>query len=134
MMIGPRPEAVAEAEAKITVAEGAVAFSKAHLDFHTIRSPIDGVARQPDLPSRPDDRDRDADRRGRRYPQVLVSVYLPPRSARAGSRRPEGPGQERRFAAGIGPPRSRRRGRTGLEGKVDFVGRIADPRPGTFRS
>src|SRR5262249_13178532 len=43
MMIGPRPEAVAEAEAKIKTAEGTVEFSKAHLDFHTIRSPIDGV-------------------------------------------------------------------------------------------
>src|SRR5271157_2096947 len=43
MLIGPRPEAVAEAEAKITVADGAVAFSKAHLDLHTIRAPIDGV-------------------------------------------------------------------------------------------
>ncbi len=43
MMIGPRPEAVAEAEAKIKTAEGLVEFSKAHLEFHTIRSPIDGV-------------------------------------------------------------------------------------------
>jgi multidrug efflux pump subunit AcrA (membrane-fusion protein) len=43
MMIGPRPEAVAEAQSKIKTAEGLVAFSKAHLDFHTIRAPIDGV-------------------------------------------------------------------------------------------
>jgi multidrug efflux pump subunit AcrA (membrane-fusion protein) len=43
MLIGPRPEAVAEAEGKIKTADAAVAFSKAHLDFHTIRSPIDGV-------------------------------------------------------------------------------------------
>jgi len=41
--MGPRPEAVAEAEAKIKTAEGAVEFSKVHLDLHTIRSPITGV-------------------------------------------------------------------------------------------
>ena len=43
MMIGPRPEAVAEAEGKIKTADGLVAFSQAHLDYHTIRAPIDGV-------------------------------------------------------------------------------------------
>lgn len=43
MLIGPRPEAVAEAEGKIKTADALVAFSQAHLDYHTIRSPIDGV-------------------------------------------------------------------------------------------
>ena len=43
LLIGPRPEAIAEAEARIKTAEGTVEFSKAHLDFHTIRAPIDGV-------------------------------------------------------------------------------------------
>ena len=43
MMIGPRPEAVAEAEGKIKTADALVAFSRAHLEYHTIRSPIDGV-------------------------------------------------------------------------------------------
>ncbi len=43
MLLGPRPEAVAEAEGKIKTADALVAFSKAHLDYHTIRSPIDGV-------------------------------------------------------------------------------------------
>ena len=43
LMIGPRPEAIAEAESKIQTAEGLVEFSQAHLDLHTIRSPIDGV-------------------------------------------------------------------------------------------
>ncbi len=42
-MIGPRPEAVAEAEGKIKTAEALVDFSQAHLEFHTIRAPIDGV-------------------------------------------------------------------------------------------
>ena len=43
MMIGPRPEAVAEAEGRIKTADALVAFSQAHLDYHTIRSPIDGT-------------------------------------------------------------------------------------------
>ncbi len=38
MMIGPRPEAVAEAEGRIKTAEGLVEFSQAHLDLHTIRA------------------------------------------------------------------------------------------------
>lgn len=42
-LIGPRAEAIKEAEGKIKTADGAVAFSKAHLEYHTIRSPIDGV-------------------------------------------------------------------------------------------
>ncbi len=56
MMIGPRPEAVAEAEGKIKTADGLVAFSQAHLDYHTIRASDRRRARQPDLPSWPDDR------------------------------------------------------------------------------
>ncbi|HEV3121069.1 MAG TPA: HlyD family efflux transporter periplasmic adaptor subunit [Isosphaeraceae bacterium] len=43
MMIGPKPEAVAEAEAKIKTAEGALELSKATLTYHTIRSKIDGI-------------------------------------------------------------------------------------------
>ena len=36
MMIGPRPEAVAEAEGRIKTADALVAFSRAPLDYHTI--------------------------------------------------------------------------------------------------
>ena len=43
MLIGPRPEAIAEAEGKIKTADALVAFSQAHLDYHTIHAPIDGV-------------------------------------------------------------------------------------------
>ncbi len=43
LMIGPKPEAVAEAQARLEAAEGALALSQATLDLHTIRSPIDGV-------------------------------------------------------------------------------------------
>lgn len=43
MMIGPRPEAAAEAQAKIDAAEAAVKSSQERLELHTIRAPIDGV-------------------------------------------------------------------------------------------
>jgi HlyD family secretion protein len=43
MIIGPRPEAVAEAEGRIKTADALVAISQAHLDYHTIRAPIDGT-------------------------------------------------------------------------------------------
>src|SRR5205823_4060843 len=83
MMIGPRPEAMAEAEAKITVAEGAVAFSKAHLDFHTIRSPIDGVLDS--LTCHPGQTIAVGSPIGEVVDtrQIFVSVYLPERSVPA---------------------------------------------------
>lgn len=43
LMLGPRPEAVAEAQAKINAADEAVKSSQARLDLHTISAPIDGV-------------------------------------------------------------------------------------------
>jgi HlyD family secretion protein len=42
MMLGPRSEAIAESQAKIDAAEKAVAGSRAKLDLHVIRAPIDG--------------------------------------------------------------------------------------------
>ena len=42
LLLGPREEAVAEAEAKIAVAKRAVDSSQARLDLHTIRAPIAG--------------------------------------------------------------------------------------------
>ena len=42
-MIGPRAEAVAEAEARIELAERAVQTSQARFDLHTVRAAIDGV-------------------------------------------------------------------------------------------
>ena len=115
MMIGPRPEAVAEAEAKITVAEGAVEFSKAHLDFHTIRSPIDGVLDS--LTCHPGQTIAVGTPIGEVVDtrQVFVSVYLPARGERSGSaRRPEsglsipGRGPRRRPAATTGLDRESR--------------------------
>ncbi len=130
MMIGPRPEAVAEAETKITVAEGAVAFSKAHLDYHTIRSPIDGVLDS--LTCHPGQTiaigapiGEVVDTR-----QVLVSIYLPPRSAqkiRVGQKARVKGVVSHREAAPAAPAED-----AGQEGKVEFVGRIADAQTGNL--
>jgi RND family efflux transporter MFP subunit len=131
MMIGPRPEAVAEAEAKITVAEGAVAFSRAHLDFHTIRSPIDGVLDS--LTCHPGQTIAIGAPIGEVVDtnQIFVSVYLPERSAqavRAGQRARVRIAESRQESSPAPATEDAR-----LEGKVDFVGRIADPQTGNLR-
>jgi RND family efflux transporter MFP subunit len=130
MLIGPRPEAVAEAEAKITVADGLVAFSKAHLDLHTIRAPIDGVLDS--LTCHPGQTIAIGTPIGEVVDtrQVFVSVYLPARSVqvvhvgqkarvRIVESRPEPAGEPASEEAG-------------LEGKVDFVGRLADAQTGNL--
>jgi HlyD family secretion protein len=43
MKLGPRPEAIAEAQAKITTAEALVDSAQAQLDLHTLTVPIDGI-------------------------------------------------------------------------------------------
>jgi RND family efflux transporter MFP subunit len=130
MMIGPKPEAVAEAEAKVKTAEGLVEFSKAHLDFHTIRSPIDGVLDS--LTCHPGQTIAIGTPIGEVVDtrQILASVYLPagsalaiqvgqPATVRTVDSRPETGGT----ATGNTP---------GSEGKVDFVGRIADLQTGNL--
>jgi len=131
MLIGPKPEAVAEAEAKIAVADGAVAFSKAHLDFHTIRAPIDGVLDS--LTCHPGQTiaigapiGEVVDTR-----QVFVSVYLPARSAQAvkvGQKAQVGIVESRPESS----PGEAASGDAGLAGKVDFVGRLADAQTGNL--
>ena len=130
MLIGPRPEAVAEAESKITVADGAVAFSKAHLDFHTIRAPIDGVLDS--LTCHPGQTIAIGTPIGEVVDtrQVFVSVYLPARSAQAVH-----VGQKAQVRIVESRPESSSEpasGDAGLEGKVDFVGRLADAQTGNL--
>ena len=130
MMIGPKPEAIAEAEAKVKMAEGAVEFSKAHLAYHTIRSPIDGVLDS--LTCHPGQTIAVGTMVGEVVDtrQVLASVYLPAGSA---------------LAVRVGQQAQVRTVDSGLEnggavagdanlspGKVDFVGRIADPQTGNL--
>jgi RND family efflux transporter MFP subunit len=135
MMIGPKPEAVAEAEAKVKTAEGAVQFSKAHLDYHTIRSPIDGVLDS--LTCHPGQTIAIGAMVGEVVDtrQVLASVYLPASAAlavRVGQQaevrtvdsRPDAGGPVASGPAAENAPHS--------QGKVDFVGRIADPQTGNL--
>jgi RND family efflux transporter MFP subunit len=129
-MIGPRPEAVAEAEARIKTADGLVAFSQAHLDFHTIRSPIDGVLDS--LTCHPGQTISIGSPIGEVVDtrQVYASVWLSPRSAlsvRAGQLARVRPADDHAPSAND----SEKLGES-LEGKVDFVGRVADPQTGNL--
>ncbi len=130
MMIGPRPEAVAEAEGKIKTADGLVAFSRAHLEFHTIRAPIDGVL------------DSLTCRLGQTIAigspigevvdtrQVLASVWVTPRSASTVK-----VGQSARVspADALGhSPSAAQPDHDEMAGKVAFVGRVADVQTGNL--
>jgi RND family efflux transporter MFP subunit len=130
MMIGPRPEAVAEAEGKIKTAAALVAFSQAHLDFHTIRAPIDGVLDS--LTCHPGQTIAIGSPIGEVVDtrQVFASIWLPPRSAlslRVGQAARVQPSDT------LAPvPDSAEPGEQGMAGKVAFVGRVADPQTGSL--
>ena len=122
-MIGPRPEAVAEAEGKIKTADGLVAFSKTHLDFHTILAPIDGILDS--LTCHPGQTISIGSPIGDVVDtrQVYAAVWLSPRSAQGVQ-----PGQ----AASVRSADESSSEAKGLAGKVDFVGRVADPQTGNL--
>ena len=129
-MIGPRPEAVAEAEAKIKTADGAVAFSKAHLDFHTIRSPIDGVLDS--LTCHPGQTIAIGTPIGEVVDtrQIFATVWLPTRSAQLIR-----VGQTARVKPADARPQSSDASAAdeeGMAGKVEFVGRVTDPQTGNL--
>ena len=130
MMIGPRPEAVAEAEGRIKTADALVAFSRAHFDFHTIRAPIDGtldsltcrigqtIAIGSAIGEVVDTR------------HVFASVWLPTRSAfsvRVGQVARVWPGDAGDSSAEASDEKEK-----GMAGKVAFVGRMADPQTGNL--
>lgn len=130
MMIGPRPEAVAEAEGKIKTADALVDFSRAHLDYHTIRAPIDGVLDS--LHCHPGQTIAVGTPIGEVVDsrQVFASIWLPPRSAesvRIGMPATIGPG-DARDAAPYGSAEENNE----MAGKVTFVGRVADPQTGNL--
>jgi RND family efflux transporter MFP subunit len=130
MMIGPRPEAVAESEGKIKTADGLVAFSKAHLDYHTIRAPIDGVLDS--LHCHPGQTIAVGTPIGEVVDsrQVFASMWLPPRSAasvKIGMAARVGHGDAR----DPGPDHSAEEEKE-MTGKVAFVGRVADPQTGNL--
>ena len=123
MMIGPRPEAVAEAEARIKTAEGAVEFSKAHLDFHTIRAPIDGVLDS--LTCHPGQTISIGAMIGEVVDtrQVYATVWLPQRSAQSVR-----VGQATR----VEPSAGSEGGEEVMMGQVTYLGRVADPQTGNL--
>lgn len=129
MMIGPKPEAVSEAEARVKTAGGLVEFSKAHLDYHTIRSPIDGVL--DDLTCHPGQTIAIGTPIGEVVDtrQILASVFLPASSAQAVR-----VGQHARLWAIDSSLESTGAGATkdASDGTVEFVGRIADPQTGNL--
>jgi RND family efflux transporter MFP subunit len=130
MMIGPRPEAVAEAEGKIKTADGLVAFSRAHLDYHTIRAPIDGVLDS--LHCHPGETIAVGSPIGEVVDsrQVFASIWLPSRSAASvhiGMAAHVGNGDARDTA-----PDASAEEENELVGKVAFVGRVADPQTGNL--
>ena len=119
MMVGPRPEAVDEAEGRIKTADALVAFSQAHLDYHTIRAPIDGVVDS--LTCHPGQTiaigaliGEVVDTR-----QVFATVWLPSRR-RVGACRPTGTDPTRRCPGA----RFRRRRNCGREGRNGGQGRV----------
>jgi len=131
MMLGPRSEAVAESQAKIAVAENAVASSQARLDLHTIRSPIDGKLDR--LNCYPGQTLTLGTTIGQivDMQRVVATVWLPIRavhSVRAGqsavvsgSQRGQ---QARRMAASTAPQRRH------LHGEVVSVAHMVDPQTG----
>jgi RND family efflux transporter MFP subunit len=130
MLIGPRPEAVAEAEGKIKTADALVDFSRAHLDYHTIRAPIDGVLDS--LHSHPGQTIAVGTPIGEVVDsrQVFASIWLPTRmaeSVRIGMAATISRGDARDPT-----PDASAEDEKEMPGKVAFVGRVADPQTGNL--
>jgi RND family efflux transporter MFP subunit len=130
MMIGPRPEAVAEAEGRIKTADALVAFSQAHLDYHTIRAPIDGTLDS--LTCHPGQTIAVGTPIGEVVDarQLFASVWLPIRTALAvhvGQHARVWPGDAR-----VAAPDASAAEEEGLDGKIAFVGQVADPQTGNL--
>ncbi len=130
MMIGPRPEAVAEAQGRIKTADALVAFSQAHLDYHTIRAPIDGTLDS--LNCHPGQTIAIGTPIGEVVDtrHVFGSIWLPTRTAllvHVGQS-----ARVRRGDARGSAPDSSAAEEEGLEGKIAFVGQVADPQTGNL--
>jgi HlyD family secretion protein len=128
MMIGPRAEAAAEAEGKIKTADALVGLSRARLDFHTIRSPIDGTLDsllchpgQTVAIGSPVGEVVDTQR-------VFASIWLPSRSAslvKVGQHARVQPADSRQVSGAEA-------GKEGMDGTVAFVGRVSDQQTGNL--
>ncbi len=125
--LGPRPEAIAEAQTKITIAEQAVANAKALLDLHTLRAPIGGTVDslnchlgQTLTIGTPVGEVVNRSR-------LLVTAYLPARSTRMVE-----PGMSVRLDPIDGENREPAGKSDEIIGQVAFVGSVADPQTGNF--
>jgi len=131
LMVGPKPEAVAEAKARLEAAEGTLELSQARLDLHSIRAPIDGVLDS--LTCHPGQTITPGTAIGEvvNTKQVNLVVWLPPPSA-ARVR----VGQTARLALGEYVPQhggaASSESETDLAGKVVSIGRIVDPQTGNL--
>ena len=131
LMIGPKPEAVAEVQARLEAAEGALALSQAKLDLHTIRSPIDGVLDS--LACHPGQMITLGTAIGQvvNTEQLHVVVWLPPHLA-ANAR----VGQTARLSIGESPPEldaeADVESKTLVAGKVASIGQVVDPQTGNL--
>jgi RND family efflux transporter MFP subunit len=132
MMIGPRAEAITEALGRIKTADALVALSRARLEFHTIRAPIDGTLDS--LTCHPGQTVAIGTPIGEVVDtrRVFASVWLPSRSAglvRVGQPARVVPADARRAATEESGTKADEEGMTG---KVAFVGRVADPQTGNL--
>ena len=125
--LGPRPEAVAEAKTKISIADQAVANAKALLDLHTLRAPIAGTVDS--LTCHPGQTLTVGTPVGEivNRSRLLVTAYLPARSTRLVE-----PGMTVRLESLDGENREPAGKSDEINGQVAFVGSVADPQTGNF--
>jgi RND family efflux transporter MFP subunit len=128
MMLGPRPQAVAEAQAKIVTADATLALSQARLALHAIRAPIDGVLDS--LSCHPGQTIAAGTPIGQVIDRhvVYAAIWLPASSAqavRAGQEARVSPADSPRPAASAAPAVTRV-----IHGKVQSVGEMLDPQTG----
>ncbi len=137
LLVGPRPEAVIEAKARLAAAEQTLAVAREHLALHDLRSPIDGVVDS--LNCHPGQAIVAATVVAEVVDssELYVTVWLPARSAEKIK-----PGQAGTIIVGDGtasaaPPAAvaeadgKADNRTAV-GKVASVGRIVDPQTGNL--
>ena len=128
MLIGPRKEAVAEAQTKIAMAEQAVTSSRATLALHTLRAPITGVVES--LNCHPGQTLTIGTAIGEVIDtrRLFVTVYFPARTTRLLQ-----VGMPARVdLSDGGHPESESAAKDVLTGKVAFIGNAADPQTGNY--
>jgi HlyD family secretion protein len=127
LLLGPRAEAVDEANAHVVAAEAEVALARSQLELLTLRSPIDGVAEritcklgQTLAAGSPVGEVVDAR-------QLEALIWLP--TFHAASVRV---GQAAEVFSADSPRKNENSRRDPVPGKVTFVGRVADPQTGSL--